>query len=236
MFSKGRHRRPSRTAGIVTGTAGASLAGAAIITAAPAAHAAIPPPPSTGTAQVLPARAVADTIRAAQPLTVTVQDGDTLSEIALKHCGNPADWTGIYEANKGKIKDYNLIYKDQVFILACKTAYVPQPVVQASAVTYSPRKPATREAPAQSPAGGNVSTAGMGGFQACVIRAESGGNPGIWNASGHWGLYQFSASTWAGHGGDPALFGKASAAYQTQIFWNTVRADGTSDWAPYDGC
>lgn len=73
-------------------------------------------------------------------------------------------------------------------------------------------------------------------FQACVIRAESGGNPNIWNASGHWGLYQFSASTWAMHGGDPALFGHASAAYQTQIFWNTYNADGTSDWAPYDGC
>jgi hypothetical protein len=73
-------------------------------------------------------------------------------------------------------------------------------------------------------------------FQACVIRAESGGNPNIWNASGHWGLYQFSASTWAMHGGDPSLFGNASAAYQTQIFWNTVKADGTSDWAPYDGC
>jgi cell wall-associated NlpC family hydrolase len=73
-------------------------------------------------------------------------------------------------------------------------------------------------------------------FQQCVIRAESGGNPNIWNASGHWGLYQFSYSTWVAHGGSPSLFGHASAAYQTEIFWNTVRQDGGSDWSPYDGC
>lgn len=90
-------------------------------------------------------------------------------------------------------------------------------------------------APSQSSgSGGGYSVSSA--FQACVIRAESGGNPNIWNASGHWGLYQFSASTWALHGGDPALFGHASAAYQTQIFWNTYNADGTSDWSPYDGC
>lgn len=73
-------------------------------------------------------------------------------------------------------------------------------------------------------------------FQACVIAHESGGNSQIWNASGHYGLYQFSASTWAAHGGNPADFGHASAAEQTMIFWNTVHADGVSDWAPYDGC
>lgn len=73
-------------------------------------------------------------------------------------------------------------------------------------------------------------------FRACVIQRESGGDSQIWNASGHYGLYQFSASTWAAHGGNPADFGHASAAEQTQVFLNTVAADGTSDWAPYDGC
>jgi Transglycosylase-like domain len=73
-------------------------------------------------------------------------------------------------------------------------------------------------------------------FQACVIRAESGGNAQIWNASGHWGLYQFSYSTWVAHGGVPSDFGHAGASVQTQIFYNTVAQDGKSDWAPYDGC
>lgn len=92
---------------------------------------------------------------------------------------------------------------------------------------------AVRRAALRVPAGGY---AVRSSFQACVIRAESGGNPGIWNASGHWGLYQFSYGTWVAHGGAPSLFGHAGGGYQTQVFWSTVRADGGSDWSPYDGC
>lgn len=77
---------------------------------------------------------------------------------------------------------------------------------------------------------------GSGSMQACIIARESGGNPSIWNNSGHWGLYQFSASTWSAHGGNPADFGTASIAEQNQIYYNTVAQDGYSDWAPYDGC
>ena len=73
-------------------------------------------------------------------------------------------------------------------------------------------------------------------MQECIINAESGGNPQIWNASGHWGLYQFSYSTWVAHGGPPSEFGNAGAAEQTRIFWQTVAQDGYSDWTPYDGC
>jgi hypothetical protein len=81
-----------------------------------------------------------------------------------------------------------------------------------------------------------ISTAGDSGFQACVIRAESGGNPQVMNSTGHYGLYQFSEETWTGHGGSAADFGHASVAEQNQVFANTVAADGVSDWAPYDGC
>lgn len=82
-----------------------------------------------------------------------------------------------------------------------------------------------------------VSTAGDSSFQACVISRESGGNSQIWNASGHYGLYQFSASTWAAYGGNPADFGHASAAEQTQVFDNAMAtAGGAGNWAPYDGC
>jgi LysM repeat protein len=235
---KGRHRRPSRT-GTAVAAAGTGLAATAIIASAGTASASILPAPSdlpaASSSEHLPVRAVAGTIRAAQPLTVTVQSGQTLSEIAKDRCGNPADWTGIFVANKGKVKDYNLIYPGQVLTVACKTAYVPQPVAVTRAVTYAPRRSPVRQAAVQRPES-NVSTAGMGGFQSCVIRAESGGRTQVMNSSGHYGLYQFSASTWAGHGGNPADFGKASAAEQTQVFWNTVHDDGTSDWAPYDGC
>lgn len=226
MISRGRHRRHSRA-----GTAvGAGFASAAIIAGSAAgASASTFPAPSSSSAPVSsehPLRAVADAIRATQPLTVTVKSGDTLSKIAESSCGNAADWSGIWAANKKKIPDWNLIFPEQVLTVTCRTAKLP--VVT---VSYTPPRHQAAVQPQ-----GNVSTAGMSGFQACVIRAESGGRTQVMNSSGHYGLYQFSSSTWAAHGGNPADFGHASAAEQTQVFWSTVRDDGTSDWSPYDGC
>ncbi len=56
------------------------------------------------------------------------------------------------------------------------------------------------------------------------------------NGTGHYGLYQFSAGTWAAYGGNPADFGNASVAEQNQVFANALAAGGESNWAPYDGC
>lgn len=83
---------------------------------------------------------------------------------------------------------------------------------------------------------GVVNPSAYSGFEACVIRAESGGNSQIMNSTGHYGLYQFAYSTWVAHGGSPSTFGHASIEEQHAVFWNTVHADGTADWAPYDGC
>lgn len=87
---------------------------------------------------------------------------------------------------------------------------------------------------------GNVSAivnpSGYGSFQACVISRESGGNSQITNSTGHYGLYQFSYSTWVANGGNPSSFGRASVAEQNQVFANTYAASGTSAWSPYDGC
>lgn len=87
----------------------------------------------------------------------------------------------------------------------------------------------------------------LAAFQACVISRESGGNTQVMNASDHYGLYQFSYSTWVGYGGDGNLFGPpgwnggqggASAAYQTHIFYNAMANPfaGAMNWTPYDGC
>ena len=231
---RGRHRRPSRT-GTAVAAAGSGLAATAIIagtsTAASAGTLPVPSASSAPVSEHLPVRAVADTIRAAQPLTVTVQSGDTLSEIARDHCGNPADWTGIYTANKGKISDYNMIYPGQVLTLACRTSYVPPPV--AETVTYTPRHSATQQVQSLQ---GNISTAGMGGFQSCVITRESGGRSQVMNSSGHYGLYQFDYGTWVSGGGSSADFGHASVAEQDRVFASVYAARGTSPWAPYDGC
>lgn len=49
--------------------------------------------------------------------TYTVKSGDTLWGIAKKYYGNGAKYTKIYEANKGVIKNPNLIYVGQVFAI-----------------------------------------------------------------------------------------------------------------------
>jgi hypothetical protein len=79
-------------------------------------------------------------------------------------------------------------------------------------------------------------TGSTSSFQACVIAAESGGNAQVMNSSGHYGLYQFSASTWAEYGGNPAEFGDATVAEQNQVFDNAIAAGGESNWSLYDGC
>jgi hypothetical protein len=81
-----------------------------------------------------------------------------------------------------------------------------------------------------------ASYSGRGGMQSCIISRESGGNPNVTNASGHYGLYQFSYSTWVGSGGSGGDFGHASVAEQNRVFANAVAARGYSDWAAYDGC
>lgn len=81
-----------------------------------------------------------------------------------------------------------------------------------------------------------VSFTGSGSVQQCIIARESGGNSQVFNASGHYGLYQFSYSTWVGSGGNGADFGHASVAEQNQVFASAVAARGYSDWRPYDGC
>ena len=164
---------------------------------------------------------------------VTVRPGDSLSKIAARDCGTARDWTGIYAANRGTIgSDPNLIDTGWHLRVSCRA-------VPSLAVLASPRQgsqPAAARPVFASRTSLDTSFSVSNGFQACVIARESGGNSQIWNGTGHYGLYQFSAGTWAAHGGNPADFGRASAAEQTQVFWNTVRADGTSDWAPYDGC
>ena len=54
---------------------------------------------------------------APQTKTYTVKKGDTLWGIAKKYYGNGAKYQTIYNANKGKIKNPNLIYVGQVFTI-----------------------------------------------------------------------------------------------------------------------
>ena len=75
--------------------------------------AALDPPAATPEA---PAAAQADApAPAAAPVTVTVQPGFTLWGIAQERYGDGVLYVQVFEANKDKIKDPNLIYPGQVF-------------------------------------------------------------------------------------------------------------------------
>jgi hypothetical protein len=173
-------------------------------------------------------------------LVVTVHPGNTLSGLAAQYChGQVNDWTGIYQANRATIgANPNLILPGQKLAIKCddpkQLLALGSSGVGSSQPTSNQSGPSVGSAPAPAPVA--VTYTGSGAMQQCIISRESGGQVNIWNASGHYGLYQFSAGTWAASGGNPADFGNASAAEQTQVFYNAVAARGYSDWAPYDGC
>ena len=52
-----------------------------------------------------------------QPRTHTVVRTDCLWKIALRYYGNGALWPRIFDANRGQIKNPNLIYPGQVFVV-----------------------------------------------------------------------------------------------------------------------
>jgi len=191
------------------------------------------------------------------PTMYTVQPGDSLSSIAGRYYHNAAAWPVLYWGNRGQVRWADVIKTGQVLRVPAEPARIPAapaqlgpPAPAQTTAAYTPRhaNPAPAQpAPAQAPqantapastAPASTSSGGWpgGAFGACVVQRESGGNPNVWNASGHWGLYQFSASTWAAYGGSPAAFGNASVAVQEQVFMNAMAQGGQSNWAPYDGC
>jgi len=91
--------------------------------AAPAADATVavtpaPEPTAAPTAAIKPAATLAPDMAAAPapaPITITVQPGFTLWAIAQQTFGEGVLYVQVFEANKDKIKDPNLIYPGQVF-------------------------------------------------------------------------------------------------------------------------
>lgn len=122
---------------------------------------------------------------------------------------------------------------------------VPAP---ATTATTAPRRAAVPAAPRAAPvAAGSLAgypVVPQSSFERCVLRAETSGRaPEEVNSSGHWGLYQFSRSTWLayatpvfGAATAAALWENASPAQQQQVFEAAMARGGESNWAPYDGC
>ena len=183
------------------------------------------------------------------PASYTVQPGDTLSAIAGRFYGDPGAWPVLYQANRSQVRSADMIVAGQVLSIPADPAQVPtapasadppSPPAQAAQGQADPAEATQAQAtPAQAPqAPAATSSGGVpgGSFGQCVVSRESGGNPQVMNSTGHYGLYQFSATAWAEYGGNPADFGHASVAEQNQVFSNALAQGGQSAWAPYDGC
>ena len=189
---------------------------------------------------------------AAKSVTYTVKSGDTLSAIAGRVYHQQDAWPVLFWANHRQIRWANDIAVGQVLKVPAKPAKIPgapaelgpaapAPVQAPVAAAYaSPAyAPVQATATVATPSYSNASYSGGtpgGSFGSCVVARESGGNSQVMNSSGHYGLYQFSASTWAAYGGSPASFGSASVAEQNQVFANALAAGGQSNWSAYDGC
>jgi len=218
----------------------------------------------TTSAQLLSAIKLAAVVRPAvqhrsqstdQPSHYTVQPGDSLAAIAGRVYHNQAAWPVLYWANHSQIHWADAIQPGQVLQVPVEPSRIPSPpaslgptpapvpetAVQVGAPSAS-QQPASSTSQDFVPAAvtdeSSSYTGGTpgGAFGQCVVERESGGDTQAVNGSGHYGLYQFSASTWAEYGGNPADFGDASAAEQNQVFANALAAGGESNWSAYDGC
>jgi LysM repeat protein len=169
------------------------------------------------------------------PSSYTVRSGDSLSSIAGRLYHNQDAWPVLYWANHNKIHWANDIEPGQVLKVPAKPARIPGAPGQ---LDPAPAAVTQTAAPvgAQSTAVVSSGAVAGGSFQQCVIARESGGNSQVMNGTGHYGLYQFSASTWAAYGGNPADFGSASVSEQNAVFNNAIAAGAQSNWSAYDGC
>ncbi len=177
-----------------------------------------------------------------QPSWYTVRPGDSLSSIAGRAYHNQNAWPLLYWANRSRIHWADMIEPGQVLRVPAEPGRIPDAPARlgpAPAPATQAAVPAAGSAYATVQSGMQASYSGGapgGSFGQCVIARESGGNAQVMNSTGHYGLYQFSASTWAAYGGSPAAFGNASVAEQNQVFANALAAGGQSNWSAYDGC
>jgi LysM repeat protein len=249
-----KHLLPTAAVPALAGMAAAvCLAPQALADPAPAhaaAHTAVTAEPATvadatsyaglSPAELLAAvrQASGTTPNAAKAASYTVRSGDSLSSIAGKVYHKQNAWPVLYWANREKVHWANVVSTGQVLKVPALPAKIPDapgqlgpaasgPVAASGSVQATPTATATVS-------GGTYS--GGGGFASCVIARESGGNSQVMNSSGHYGLYQFSESTWEAYGGSAGDFGNASVSEQNQVFNNALARGGQSNWSAYDGC
>jgi LysM repeat protein len=241
----GRHAKPSQVQNMTETAykAAPAMAIAGVLIAAPHAHAGRVPArattvaeqlyqaPAAGTGAVVQAHTDALVIHHEPARRYTVQPGDTLSSIAQRFYGNPADWPWLYQANTSVIANPNAIYPGQVLN-----------------VPYGPSAPSTTSTPAQpmtvtssmttgsTTLSGTLSCGGLeelwedaGGsagqavMAASIAMAESGGQQFATGTVGERGYWQINPNHGSLSTYDP--LGNAKAA--------VIISDDGTNWTPW---
>jgi len=167
----------------------------------------------------------------------TVRPGDTLSSIAARVYGSPKAWQALWWVNRARVRNPDSIRAGQVLTLSSWHPAAPAWLARRAAAAV-PSTSVGSSVSASNGSGGSVGSSGFSAFEACVIHAESGGDPTAYNSStGASGLFGMLLSTWLGLGlGYPKGAWSAPISVQEQGFNILYARDGTSPWAPYDGC
>jgi LysM repeat protein len=156
----------------------------------------------------------------------TVRPGDTLSSIAVRFYGNPADWKWLYQANRSVIENPNVIFPGEVL----NVPYGPPASTTTSAsggstvLTTSASLSGTLGCPGLEElweeAGGSGAQAVMA---ASIAMAESSGQQFATGAAGERGYWQINPDHGSLSTYDP--LGNAKAA--------VIISDDGTNWTPW---
>ena len=218
------------------------MAIAGVLIAAPQAHAAVKAParattvveqiygaakiPARGTAIIEQAYTDALVIHHEPARSYTVRPGDTLSSIAQRFYGSPADWRGLYQVNRSVVQNPNVIYPGEVLNVPYQLSASSRTSAPAGStvLTTSASLSGTLDCPGLEElweqAGGSGAEAVTA---ASIAMAESGGQQFATGAVGERGYWQINPDHGSLSTYDP--LGNAKAAV-------IISGDGTN-WTPW---
>lgn len=221
-MAKARHARPSKMRATAKAAAAAAPVGIASLAIAAPAYAATPGQIHQAN-QIVPLPGVIYAVRGTvQPPLYTVRSGDSLSQIAEKHCGTPGDWTGIYVRNKHQIANPDEIYPGEHLALDCRQVQgvtdPGSPVHQQAVATDHASYHGYSSGGSYSGGGGTLSYGGLeslwesaGGpawaasHAAEIAECESGGRQYAYNPSGASGYWQILGEVVPGYVFNPMV-------------------------------
>jgi LysM repeat protein len=161
-----------------------------------------------------------------QPRGYTVRPGDTLSSIAQRFYGNPADWRWLYQANRHVIQDPNVIHPGEVLSVPYGPPASTTPTTQGGSGVLSTSASLSGTLGCAGleelwdEAGGSAARAVMA---ASIAMAESSGQQYATGAAGERGYWQINPDHGSLSTYDP--LGNAKAAV-------IISGDGTN-WTPW---